>query len=203
MLNFEYFCGGICETNGFFVEFDGQEVVFDAPDGMCRWLREKSARPERLFLTHQHFDHTYDAAAIKEEFALEVVAWTEWNDDLALIPFLPSPFRESVVPCQIDTILETNNSAEIEIFRGVFAHVHFVPGHSPDSILFHFHEQSLAISGDILFDMGYGRTDLPHGDQSLLFEGIRQKVFTLPDDTQFFPGHGERFFLHDRKSFGI
>ncbi|MCJ7667493.1 MAG: MBL fold metallo-hydrolase, partial [Anaerolineae bacterium] len=45
-------------------------------------------------------------------------------------------------------------------------------------------------TGDALFNMGIGRTDLPGGDFKTLVESIRTKLFTLPEETVVYPGHG-------------
>ncbi len=48
--------------------------------------------------------------------------------------------------------------------------------------------ERLLSGGDVLFAGGVGRTDLPGGDPSLLFTGIRDKVFPLGDDITVLPG---------------
>jgi hydroxyacylglutathione hydrolase len=66
----------------------------------------------------------------------------------------------------------------------------FTPGHSVASLSF-FHEASKQlISGDVLFYESIGRTDLPNGDFNTLTNSIRTKLFTLPDDTKVYSGHG-------------
>jgi glyoxylase-like metal-dependent hydrolase (beta-lactamase superfamily II) len=46
-------------------------------------------------------------------------------------------------------------------------------------------------SGDLIFSVSVGRTDLPGGDTGQLLDSIRNKVLILPDDTVIYPGHGE------------
>jgi len=43
----------------------------------------------------------------------------------------------------------------------------------------------------VLFKMGIGRTDLPGGNHETLLHSIRTQLFTLPDKTIVYPGHGE------------
>ena len=66
----------------------------------------------------------------------------------------------------------------------------FTPGHAPGHICFYCVQQGFVISGDTLFRMSIGRTDLPYGDHDTLINSIRTKLFTLPDDTIIYPGHG-------------
>ena len=71
------------------------------------------------------------------------------------------------------------------------------PGHTPGSICLYFQKSKIEnqkspilLSGDTLFQMGYGRTDLPGGNYSQLMNSL-DLLFALPSDVQVFPGHGE------------
>jgi glyoxylase-like metal-dependent hydrolase (beta-lactamase superfamily II) len=65
-----------------------------------------------------------------------------------------------------------------------------VPGHSPGSIAFYNEAQKFVISGDALFQGSIGRTDLYRGNHEQLLESIRTKLFTLPEETEVYSGHG-------------
>ncbi len=67
----------------------------------------------------------------------------------------------------------------------------FTPGHSMGHVVFYDRKQGFVISGDVLFRMGIGRTDMPGGDTDLLLESIRNKLMVLPDEVMVYPGHGE------------
>jgi glyoxylase-like metal-dependent hydrolase (beta-lactamase superfamily II) len=66
----------------------------------------------------------------------------------------------------------------------------FVPGHSPGHLCFYCRAQGFVIGGDALFRESIGRTDLPGGDHTTLLREIRARLFTLPDSTVVYPGHG-------------
>jgi glyoxylase-like metal-dependent hydrolase (beta-lactamase superfamily II) len=66
----------------------------------------------------------------------------------------------------------------------------FAPGHSPGHVCFYCAEQGFVVGGDVLFQNSIGRTDLPGGNHATLIESIRSQLFTLPDDTVVYPGHG-------------
>ncbi|HEY0433894.1 MAG TPA: MBL fold metallo-hydrolase, partial [Chitinophagaceae bacterium] len=68
--------------------------------------------------------------------------------------------------------------------------IRLTPGHSPGHLSFYYAAGSFAITGDALFNGSIGRTDLPGGDYDTLIASIRQQLFTLPDDTKIYPGHG-------------
>ncbi len=65
-----------------------------------------------------------------------------------------------------------------------------VPGHSPGSICLYMASDNLLICGDVLFKGSIGRTDLFGGDYDLLIRGIKEKLMTLPRETEVWPGHG-------------
>jgi hydroxyacylglutathione hydrolase len=74
------------------------------------------------------------------------------------------------------------------------------PGHSPGSLSFYCKKDGFVISGDALFYRSIGRTDLPMGHHETLIESIRNNLFTLPDETIVYSGHGKPTTIGDEKS---
>jgi glyoxylase-like metal-dependent hydrolase (beta-lactamase superfamily II) len=68
--------------------------------------------------------------------------------------------------------------------------IRFTPGHSPGSVCFYHEPGGFVIGGDVLFNGSIGRTDLPGGDFKTLFNSIQTQLFTLPDETKVYSGHG-------------
>ena len=73
-------------------------------------------------------------------------------------------------------------NSELEVF--------FTPGHAPGHVVFYSSADGFVINGDVLFEGSYGRTDLPGGDFDTLKKSITEKMFTLPEETVVFSGHG-------------
>lgn len=71
------------------------------------------------------------------------------------------------------------------------------PGHTPGGISIKL--DSVVFTGDTLFAGGIGRTDLPDGDTEQLLKSIREKLFTLSDDTVVYPGHGGKSTIGEEK----
>ncbi len=67
-----------------------------------------------------------------------------------------------------------------------------VPGHSAGHVVYLWKGQDpfVAFVGDVIFAGSVGRTDFPDGDAEQLISQIRDKLFTLPDNTILYPGHG-------------
>ncbi len=79
------------------------------------------------------------------------------------------------------------------------AHVLHTPGHTPGSISLYLPLEKKVIAGDTLFQGSIGRTDLPGGDTAQIGRSIRAKLYSLPEDTIVFPGHGETTSIGEEK----
>jgi glyoxylase-like metal-dependent hydrolase (beta-lactamase superfamily II) len=75
---------------------------------------------------------------------------------------------------------------------GISMEVREIPGHSPGHVVYIVAgNPTIVFGGDVLFQGSIGRTDFPGGNFLLLAKGIRTKLYTLPDDTVVYSGHGE------------
>ena len=63
------------------------------------------------------------------------------------------------------------------------------PGHTDSCITYLCRDQSMAFTGDALLIRGCGRTDFQQGDAAVLFDSVRNRIFSLPDETRLFTGH--------------
>src|SRR5881398_3736366 len=71
-MRYETFCGGLYETNCYLLPGPEGAILFDAPDGCCEWLESQKFTPKLLLLTHGHFDHVPEVAAVKRRFGCEI-----------------------------------------------------------------------------------------------------------------------------------
>jgi glyoxylase-like metal-dependent hydrolase (beta-lactamase superfamily II) len=169
----------------------------DAPEGMAGWLATQGAPVSHLLLTHQHFDHCQDAAAIQRAGA-RVLAFAPFSRDLTLEILMSfasdTPF--AVEAFTVDEVLEGRSEVQVGGQHWKLAHV---PGHSLDSVTFYSESEKLLLSGDVLFAGSIGRTDFPGGSLPTLLKGINQHVLTLPDDTRVLPGHGPETTVADER----
>lgn len=61
----------------------------------------------------------------------------------------------------------------------------------------------MLFSGDTLFKRTVGRSDFPTGDADVLINSVKTKLFSLPDETEVFPGHGENTSVGYEKKFNM
>ena len=63
------------------------------------------------------------------------------------------------------------------------------PGHTNGCLTYVCRAAGMAFTGDVLLIRGCGRTDFQQGDAAVLFASVRDRLFSLPDDTRIYPGH--------------
>lgn len=196
MIRFEEFTGGVFETNCFLLFGDEGNILIDAPQASDEHFSKHAI--SALLLTHGHFDHVADAAAIQARHSCPVYLHPD------TVPMVSDPdffrnfgFGLEVEPLTSWKLLTEGPGQSVCGFR---FDVLEVPGHCPGSLCFSFPEERVLFGGDVLFRGGVGRWDLPGGDYELLISGIRKKVLPLGDQTIVYPGHGESTTIGEEKS---
>lgn len=181
------YTGGFVQTNGYLVETPDGNFLVDAPQGIADWVTKRGVRVDDVVLTHQHYDHVEDVAALKA-LGATIHAMEDYSPDLTLEPMVRAMGMPIVIePYQIDRPLVPGEAFKMGGLNIVLAHV---PGHSTDSVTLHLVDHGLVFSGDTLFAGSIGRTDLPGGSTTQLLGGIAAHLMSLPAETKVFPGHG-------------
>jgi len=197
MLQFQTFIGGIFDTNGYLIRTSGGNILIDAPTGASDWIRDLGVRLDLLVLTHGHPDHFDDAAKLKALCKCQVAFH---KDSVPLITdsdfFKNKGLFFEPQPVQPDFLIE--ETAKIDLC-GMLFRVLLVPGHCPGSLCFYSAEHQILFAGDVLFAGSIGRTDFPGGDHQLLLRGIREKIFSLPDNTTVLSGHGPQTTIGEER----
>ena len=203
-MNLHVIPAGPIQTNAYLLTAPerGEAVLIDAPGGIWTAIEPLLARDRcrlvELWLTHGHWDHTQGAAEVVRRTGAKVRAHV---DDRTLIeqPEVMERFmgeRLNLEPVAVDTWLQPGERLQA---LGAEAEVRHVPGHCPGNVLFYFSGANAAFVGDALFAGSVGRTDLPGGSFEVLERSIREQIYTLPDDTLVFPGHGPRTTVRQEK----
>ena len=171
----------------------GEAVLIDAPgdiwDHVQPILAREKCRLVELWITHGHWDHTQGGAGVVRASGAVVRAHAA---DRILIenPGVMKAFAGmefKMEPLKVDHWVEAGDTLAA---LGTTAEVRFVPGHCPGSVLFYFAREDAAFVGDALFKGSIGRTDFPGSDFAVLAKSIRTQIYTLPDVTRVYAGHG-------------
>ncbi|RBP40541.1 glyoxylase-like metal-dependent hydrolase (beta-lactamase superfamily II) [Roseimicrobium gellanilyticum] len=198
MLRISTYTGGIAQTNGYLVNTPTDSFLVDAPDGVADWLRRQGVKVSHLLLTHQHFDHVQDAAAVQREHGAKVWAFAPFSRELTLefLMGFVSGTSFAVAEYAVDEVLEGRDAIEVGGLTWKLAHI---PGHSADSVTFYSETEKLVFGGDVLFAGSIGRTDFPGGNLEILLAGIQKHLLVLPDDTRVLPGHMEETTIGEER----
>lgn len=155
--------------------------------------------PNYLLNTHCHLDHVFGNKTIAEKYGLKLHMHPL---EKKVFDFAPASGEMWGLPLvnYAGEIVYIDESSVIALGDDELS-IRFTPGHSPGSISFYSSVEGFLVAGDVLFRSGIGRTDLPGGDYDVLIASIRSQLFTLPDETVVYSGHGpETTIGYEKKS---
>lgn len=205
-INLATFVDGQFAENGFVISAGdtGECWIIDpgfapSPERMIAHINEKRLKPVALILTHGHLDHIKGVPEIREAF-----------------PDLPCHIAEAARPALTDPNENGSAAFGFPIQVGEFDTIDMphgsglklgetewlvldTSGHAPGSRSLYCEQLSIVIVGDALFQGSIGRTDFENSDHDELIRKIKENLFTLPEETRVFSGHGPATTIGDEK----
>jgi glyoxylase-like metal-dependent hydrolase (beta-lactamase superfamily II) len=154
------------------------------------FIAKEELKPVRLINTHCHLDHICGNAFVSQKYGLHLEAHE--GEQVVLDASIDHGKMYGFVFEPSPNIMYTIQEGDEIKFGNSTLKTLFTPGHSPASISLYSDQDKFVIAGDVLFFMSIGRTDLPGGNHDLLLQSIREKLFTLPDETIVYNGHGQK-----------
>lgn len=141
-----------------------------------------------LVNTHCHIDHILGVDKLKTQFGVKAYAHI---DDFPLLQMAPAHAMMFGLHLEtIPNIDETLSSGDLIEFNGSKIKVIHTPGHSRGGLCFYAEHEKFILTGDTLFSLSIGRTDLAGGSYETLIKSIQEQLMVLPDDVKVYPGHG-------------
>jgi len=170
--------GGNLESNGY--------IIYDKDKGSCyivdpgyepkRYIRELEQMELHILgilLTHHHYDHVGAVESIAQRFGCPVHLHREDCDRYGK---------------PVDIVLEHGQAILLgdEVIRVIHT-----PGHTRGSVCFYSEKSKLAFTGDTIFNVDLGRTDLADGSPDQMERSIRDIISKWGNDITIYPGHGD------------
>ncbi|MBP3191191.1 MBL fold metallo-hydrolase [Natronogracilivirga saccharolytica] len=157
-------------------------------DRLLQYLESVKLDVEALVITHAHVDHIMGLQRAMQLFEVPLYMHKDSYIFIEQYPRQAMMFGMNAEPLEVDPVfIDASWTLQIGSFEYDSRHT---PGHSPGHLSFYHKNGGWVIAGDALFAGSIGRTDLFGGDYELLEESIKKKLYTLPDDTVVWPGHG-------------
>jgi hydroxyacylglutathione hydrolase len=163
------------------------------------FIRTNNLTIKKVVQTHCHIDHVF---GLNKVCATYNVKPTMHKNELVILQNSPQSAARfgvnfKVYEGEIDFIIEGEkiilNEDEFEII--------YAPGHAPGHICLYNAKQKVLIAGDVLFYESIGRTDFPMCSHTDLIHNIKTKLFTLPNETIVYSGHGLTTSIGHEKEF--
>ena len=203
MVQFKTGASGPAVTNWFLVanEETKQAFVVDVPpdslNDIVSTAEDLGVSITDILLTHTHWDHTVDCAALAKKFNARVSVHSQ--DAYRLL----DPMDHTIwpLPFTIEPVVPDRFLADGQVIKpaGIALKVLHTPGHTEGGVSFVDELHKKVFAGDTLFSGSVGRTDLPGGDMEILERSIKEKLFNLDDDYQVLCGHGPTTTIGDER----
>lgn len=196
MLNIKTFTVNPLQENCYVISDETNECVIidcgafteDERKEITDYISSSGLKPVHLLATHGHFDHNLGIGAIQEAFGVKLKIHRADEQQIRSISQQAQDFMGMLINFtpQIDSFLCGGDTIK---FGTHTLQCIAAPGHSMGGLLFYCEEEKALFSGDTLFRLSIGRTDLPGGSMFMIINSLRQ-LCQLPDDVVVYPGHG-------------
>lgn len=181
---------GPIDTNAYLVVDDvaNDALIVDAPPESLELLVAETTKlgvtVRALIVTHGHWDHIGDTAAIARTFDVPVSAH---KGTVARIAKPETRFPIEIPPATVDHLLDEGDVVRLGGHNFTVMHL---PGHDEGHIALYSATDGVFLGGDVLFSGGHGRTDIPGSDQATMNRTLG-RLLDLPDEVTVYPGHGD------------
>lgn len=178
----------IVDPGNYFVEEDAQLSAF---------ISEKNLTVKYLINTHCHIDHIFGNAFVCNTYGIEPIFHK--NEETMFLNGSQAAMRWGVELNEYKGKYKFIKEGDIIKLDNDELVIIEAEGHSPGHICLYCKQQDFLIGGDVLFYESIGRTDLPMCNHDDLIRNIKDKIFTLPEQTIVYSGHGQYTVIKHEK----
>lgn len=166
-------------------------------DRILQAVEETGLNIKFIIATHGHFDHNAATAKLKEKLNCDFLLSEK---DIDFVKRSKNTAHNWGI--EIDQVPDPDrfiNEGDILKLGSLELEIINTPGHSPGGVSIYIKSENVLFSGDTLFFTSIGRTDFDGGSMTALQNSIREKLYTLPDNTIVHTGHGEQTTIGNEK----
>lgn len=166
-------------------------------DRILQAVEETGLTIKFIIATHGHFDHNAATAKLKEKLNCDFLLREK---DIDFVKRSKNTAHNWGI--EIDQVPDPDrfiNEGDILKLGSLELEIINTPGHSPGGVSIYIKSENVLFSGDTLFFTSIGRTDFDGGSMTALQNSIREKLYTLPDNTIVHTGHGEQTTIGNEK----
>ncbi len=176
------FIGGMLESNGYVIyQKDGGDCFLIDPGYNSKvfigFIEEKGFDLKGILLTHHHYDHVGAAERVKAVFDCPI--YIHRND----CDMYCSTYKRNV-----DVYMEDGDVIDLEGEKIVVINT---PGHTRGSVCFYSEKSKVCFTGDTIFNVDLGRTDLEDGSEKQMRDSILNIIDKWSNEIMIYPGHGD------------
>ena len=153
-----------------------------------------------VFLTHCHYDHIEYMEDLREKTSALLVCSKNCADNIKnpMINLSQMGLGYKIIAKDAEIVLDDNEDFKLD---GINVKCIYTPGHTNCSACFMVENEIFC--GDTLFLRNCGRWDLPTGDEMTLVKSVKEKIYTLDENINLHPGHGEKTTIGYEKKFNF
>jgi len=196
MISFKAFVFNPFQENTYVISAENKDCIIIDPgcfdreehQTLIQYIADNQLNPKAVWLTHAHIDHVLGLQFCLDHWKIPYfISASEIPQLKAVEVYAPNyGFNDFQPVIQEGFLLDQSH-----IFLGIESFsILIVPGHAPGHVAFYHQDSKQVWAGDVLFRQSIGRTDLPGGDFETLKKSIVEKLYTLPNETIVYPGHG-------------
>lgn len=169
----------------------------DEKEAIASFIESNQLQLKYLLNTHCHLDHVFGNKWIFEKYQTKLYLHPL---EVKVLEMAPASGLMWGIPFDNynDSYVYINTGDQI-LLGDDCLDILWLPGHSPGHLGFYCKKQDFIISGDVLFRESIGRTDLPGGNMQTLIHSIKNQLWTLPDATIVYSGHGPSTHIRHEK----
>lgn len=194
------------QVNTLVIHDDTKEAVIVDPGNsnpqedaaLLEYIQKENLKIRCIVNTHPHIDHVLGNSFCKKSFNAPLLTHKAGMPiyEQSIAYGSTFGFTQTEFPTPDQFITEKDQI----IFGNQKWTIIETPGHADGSVCFYDAENKFVIVGDVLFEGGIGRSDLPTGNYNMLISNIQNKLMTLPEDVLVIPGHADTTTIEKEKN---